>query len=206
MNLARRLGLGVGVAAALALAAFLALLAWGGIRIVDGEATRPVPAPVVAAEAVAIATPEATGLKIPVAGVSRDQLASSWGDERGGGTRAHHGIDIMAAQGTPVTAAAPGTIEKLWNSEAGGTTLYVRSPQGRLVYYYAHLAGYAPGVREGLAIRAGDPLGYVGDTGNAGAGNYHLHFGISLTTPEQRWHEGTDIDPYPLLAGKAVAR
>ena len=69
----------------------------------------------------------------------------------------------------------------------------------------AAVAGYALGVREGLVVKAGDPLGYVGDTGNAGAGNYHLHFGVALTTPEQRWHEGTDIDPYPLLAGKTAS-
>ena len=205
MTVARRLGLGVGVAAALALAVFVALLWWGGVRVVPADAP-PAPAPVIAAEAVPVAVPEAAGLAVPVAGVARSRLLQTWGDARGGGARAHHGIDIMAPQGTPVIAAAPGTVEKLFQSEAGGTTLYVRSPQRRVVYYYAHLAGYAPGVREGLAVRTGDPLGYVGDTGNAGAGNYHLHFGVALTTPEQRWHEGTDIDPYPLLAGKSATR
>ena len=202
MTLARRLGLGVGIAAVIALAIFVALLSWGGVRVVPADA----PAPIVASEAVPVVAPEAAALAVPVAGVERSQLVRSWGDARGGGTRAHHGIDIIAPQGTLVTAAAAGTIEKLFQSEAGGTTLYVRSPQRRTVYYYAHLAGYAPGVREGLAVRTGDPLGYVGDTGNAGAGNYHLHFGVALTTPEQRWHEGTDIDPYPLLAGKSATR
>lgn len=207
MAVLRRLGIGVGVAAALALTAFIALLAWGGVHVVSGDAPRsPGAAPAIAPDAVPIAAPEAAGLAVPVAGVRRTQLVRSWGDERGGGTRAHHGIDIMAPQGTPVMAAAPGIIEKLWNSEAGGMTLYVRSPQRRVIYYYAHLAGYAPGVREGQAVRTGDLLGYVGDTGNAGAGNYHLHFGVALSTPEQGWHQGTDIDPYPLLAGKAAAR
>lgn len=205
MTLVRRLGLGVGIAAAIALAGFVGLLWWGGVRVVQSEvAVRPTPA--VAAEALPVIAPEAAELTVPVAGVARSQLEQTWGDARGGGTRAHHGIDIIAPQGTPVVAAAPGTVEKLFQSEAGGTTLYVRSPQRRIVYYYAHLAGYAPGVREGLAVRAGDPLGYVGDTGNAGAGNYHLHFGVALTTPAQRWHEGTDIDPYPLLAGKSATR
>ena len=202
MTFVRRLGWGVGIAAALVLAGFVALLWWGGVRVVPADT----PAPVVASEAVSVVAPEAAALAVPVVGVSRAQLVRTWGDARGGGTRAHHGIDIIAPQGTPVVAAAPGTIEKLFQSEAGGTTLYVRSPQRRIVYYYAHLAGYAPGVREGLAVRAGDPLGFVGDTGNAGAGNYHLHFGVALTTPEQRWHEGTDIDPYPLLAGKSATR
>lgn len=205
MTFARRLGWRVGIAAVLALAAFVALLWWGGVRVVQPEAAVS-PAPVVAAEAVPVVAPEAAELAVPVAGVARSQLEQTWGDARGGGTRAHHGIDIIASQGTPVVAAARGTIEKLFQSEAGGTTLYVRSPQRRIVYYYAHLAGYAPGVREGQVVKAGDPLGFVGDTGNAGAGNYHLHFGVALTTPEQRWHEGTDIDPYPLLAGKSATR
>lgn len=210
MNVLRRLGLGLSVAAALAVAAFVALLSWGGIKVVPADeapqARTADPQPRLAPEAVPIAAPEAASLAIPVAGVTARQLESTWGDERGGGSRAHHGIDIIAPHGTPVLAAAPGVIEKLWESEAGGTTLYVRSPQRRVVYYYAHLSGYAPGVREGMRVRTGDQLGYVGDTGNAGAGNNHLHFGVSLTRPEQRWHEGTDIDPYPLLAAKAAAR
>lgn len=203
-RLARRFGIGVGVVAAVVLAGFVALLAWGGVRVVPAEPTSATPRAEPTAEAPLPL--EGAALAVPVAGVDRSQLVRSWGDARGGGTRAHHGIDILAPQGTVVTAAAPGTIEKLWNSEAGGITLYVRSPQRRLVYYYAHLLGYAPGVREGAVVRTGDPLGFVGDTGNAGAGNYHLHFGVSVTRPEQRWHQGTDIDPYPLLAGKAGAR
>lgn len=202
----RRIGIGAAAVVALALVVFVALLAWGGVRVVDGARPPVTDEPRLAPEAVTVAAPEAAGLIVPVAGVARQQLTDTWGDERGDGTRAHRGTDIIAPQGTAVVAAAPGTIEKLWTSDAGGITLYVRSPQRRVVYYYAHLAGYAPGVREGMAVRAGDPLGYVGDTGNAGPGNYHLHFGVALTTPEQRWHEGTDIDPYPLLAGKSVAR
>ncbi len=82
-------------------------------------------------------------------GVARDAIADSWEDPREGGARQHHGTDIMAPGGTLVTAAAPGTIEKLFQSVAGGTTLYVRSPDRLWVYYYAHLAGYAPGSMKG---------------------------------------------------------
>ena len=103
-------------------------------------------------------------------------------------------------------AAAPGRVEKLFLSEAGGTTLYQRSPDRRLTFYYAHLAGYAPGIAEGQRVRAGQTLGYVGDSGNAGAGNYHLHFGISRTTPDERWYQGQAVDPYPLLARAARSR
>jgi peptidoglycan LD-endopeptidase LytH len=144
-------------------------------------------------------------LVVPVVGVPRSAIQDSWGDMRGGGTRGHQAVDIMAPGGTPVIAAAPGTIEKLYYSQGGGgTSLYVRSPDRRWSFYYAHLQGYAPGIREGMAAKAGDPLGFVGDSGNAGAGNYHLHFAMARMGPTDRWWQGTPIDPYPLLAGKGA--
>ncbi|HXH17145.1 MAG TPA: M23 family metallopeptidase [Sphingomonas sp.] len=155
----------------------------------------------------AVAVPVQPGaLAVPVAGVAREAIADSWNDARGGGTRGHHGTDIMAPGGTPVVAAAPGRIEKLFQSGLGGTTLYVRSLDRRWTYYYAHLAGYAAGVREGMMVKAGDPLGYVGDTGDAGAGNYHLHFGMARMQPGQRWYQGAEVNPYPLLAGTRASR
>ncbi len=156
--------------------------------------------------------PPATGtmagavLAVPVAGVRRETIRESWGDPRDNGLRVHHGTDLAAPAGTPVLAAAPGTVEKEWTSAAGGTTLYIRSPTGTWTYYYAHLAGYAPGLHEGQAITAGQTIGYVGDTGNAGAGNFHLHFGLTRTTPAQHWYQGDDVDPYPYLAGKPLPR
>ena len=153
------------------------------------------------------AGPVTTGkLAVPVAGVPRKAIADSWNDSRGGGTRGHHGTDIPAAAGTPVIAAAPGTVEKLFESSLGGTTAYIRSPDRRWIYYYAHLAGYAPGLHEGQPVRTGQPIGYVGDTGDAGAGNYHLHFGLQRMQPGERWHEGEDVNPFPLLAGRARGR
>ena len=152
-------------------------------------------------------TPVADGtLLLPVAGVQMAQVLDTWGEARDEGARAHHGTDIMAPHGTPVLAAAAGTVEKLFESGAGGTTLYVRSPDRRWSYYYAHLAGYAPGVAEGRAVRTGETLGYVGDTGNAGAGNYHLHFGISRMAPDDTWSGGEPVDPYPRLAASAARR
>ena len=139
-------------------------------------------------------------LEVPIAGIARGKLVDSWGDPRDNGLRPHHGTDIMAPSMTPVRAATPGTIEKLFVSAAGGTTLYQRTAQRDWTLYYAHLAGYAPGVHEGQVVRTGDVLGYVGDTGNAGAGNYHLHFGLTRTTPDQHWYQGEDVDPWPYLA------
>ncbi|WP_425542442.1 M23 family metallopeptidase [Sphingomonas oligophenolica] len=145
-------------------------------------------------------------LAVPVAGVARSSISDSWGDPRENGLRSHHGTDIMAPGGTPVSAAAPGTVEKLWNSAAGGTTIYIRSPNRDWTYYYAHLSGYAPGLHEGQVVKTGDLLGFVGDTGDAGAGNFHLHFGLTRTTPDQHWYQGEDVDPYPYLAGKPSSR
>ena len=144
-------------------------------------------------------------LAVPVAGVARGAIIDTWGDPRENGLRQHHGTDIPAPAGTLVTAAAAGTVEKLFESDAGGTTVYVRSPARDWTYYYAHLAGYAPGLHEGQAVRVGDPLGYVGDTGDAGAGNYHLHFGLTRTAPDQHWYEGEDVDPFPYVTGRRVA-
>lgn len=143
----------------------------------------------------------AGGLVMPVQGARWSDIRDSWGDSRGGGSRGHTGTDIMAPGGTPVVAAADGVVEKLFYSDGGGgITAYVRAPDRRLSYYYAHLAGYAPGLREGGRVQAGDPIGRVGDTGNAGAGNTHLHFGIERLLPDEAWHQGRAIDPYPLLA------
>jgi murein DD-endopeptidase MepM/ murein hydrolase activator NlpD len=145
-------------------------------------------------------------LTVPVAGVAPDAIADSWGDPRGDGTRRHRGTDIMAPGGTPVLAAAAGTVEKLFESRLGGTTLYVRSPDRRWVYYYAHLSGYAPGIGEGVAVRAGQKLAYVGDTGDAGPGNTHLHFGVQRMRAGEGWWQGQDVNPHPLLAGTAAGR
>ena len=145
----------------------------------------------------------AQALIVPVAGVKRSALASSFGDPRGpGGTRRHEGTDILAPRGTPVVAAAAGRIEKLFQSELGGTTIYERSVDGSLIYYYAHLAGYAPGLSEGMRVAAGQTIGFVGDSGDAGPGNYHLHFGIERVRPGDDWWQGQPIDPYPILAGQ----
>ena len=160
--------------------------------------------PVSVAEGVTVGP---AGLAIPVAGVKPDDLVDTFTQARAGGSRVHDAIDIMAARGTPVVAAAPGTVEKLYFSEGGGgTTAYVRSPDGRWSYYYAHLAAYAPGLREGQKLRRGSPIGTVGHSGNANPEGPHLHFAINRMAPGEKWHQGTPINPYPLLAGEPASR
>lgn len=142
------------------------------------------------------------GLAIPVAGVKADQLLDTFTQARSGG-RVHDAIDIMAPRGTAVIASAPGTLEKLFFSKGGGgITAYVRSTDGRWLYYYAHLNAYAPGLHEGQAIRQGDSIGRVGSTGNASPSGPHLHFAVYRMEPGEKWYDGTPINPYPLLAGK----
>ncbi|MDP5278384.1 M23 family metallopeptidase [Sphingomonas sp. DG1-23] len=176
------------------------------IRIVPGEPAAPVAPPAVqTAEAPAAPAGNWTHplLTVPVQGVSRAQIVDTWGQSRANGARAHQATDIMAPGGTPVIAAAPGMVEKLFYSQGGGgITLYVRSPDRQWSYYYAHLQRYAPGVAEGMHVKAGDLLGFVGDTGNAGAGNYHLHFALAHMHPSESWWKGQPVNPWPLLAGR----
>lgn len=137
-------------------------------------------------------------LIIPVVGVRPDQLLDTFSDARSEG-RVHDAMDIPAPAGTPVVAAIDGEVLKLFQSERGGTTIYQLSPDKKLVFYYAHLQRYADGLVAGKLLRQGEVIGYVGDTGNAGAGNFHLHFSISVIADPKRYWEGTNINPYPLL-------
>jgi murein DD-endopeptidase MepM/ murein hydrolase activator NlpD len=137
-------------------------------------------------------------LMIPVVGVKPEQLLDTFSDARSEG-RAHDAIDIAAPAGTPVVAAVDGEIIKLFQSERGGTTIYQLSPDKKLVFYYAHLQRYADGIYPAKFVRQGEVIGYVGDTGNAGAGNYHLHFSVATVADPKRYWEGTNINPYPLL-------
>lgn len=140
-------------------------------------------------------------LIVPVQGVLRRELFDSFGDARSEG-RSHQGIDIMAEQGTPVLAAADGSIAKLHDSERGGVAIYQYDASGRVVYYYAHLDARAAGLVEGQSVRQGDVIGYVGMTGNAPVP--HLHFEIQHRR-DGRWWRGRPVNPYPILStGRAT--
>lgn len=164
---------------------------------------RPVADPVHADMAPERPDSETRNLMIPVLNIRAADLTDTFTDERGDGARLHEAIDIMAPEGTSVVAAAPGTIERLFVSDAGGNTIYVRSQNRKTVYYYAHLDEYAQGLREGQRIRRGQRLGTVGSTGNASAEAPHLHFAIMRTTADADWWEpAVSINPYPLLAAE----
>jgi murein DD-endopeptidase MepM/ murein hydrolase activator NlpD len=145
-----------------------------------------------------------SGLALPVVGIKPDQLTDTFDAARSAGRR-HDAIDIMAAEGTPVIAASDGTVEKLFNSVRGGTTIYERSPDQKWMYYYAHLSAYAPGLHEGQQVKRGQVIGRVGHTGDASAAGPHLHFAVNTMAPGERWWNGRAINPYPLLAGKRAS-
>jgi len=146
----------------------------------------------------AAAASSATRLVMPVVGVRPEQLTDTFTQSRSEG-RAHNAIDIIAPRGTPVRAAVAGRVVKLFRSERGGITLYQHGPDGRTIYYYAHLDRYADGMAEGRELRRGEVIGYVGDTGNATPGNCHLHFQIYVPTDPKSIWDGTPVNPYPLL-------
>lgn len=140
-----------------------------------------------------------TGLLIPVVGVKTSQLTDTFDQARAQG-RTHDAIDIMAARDTPVVAANDGRVVKLFTSVRGGLTVYQFDPQDRVIYYYAHLDSYAPGLAEGQVLHRGDPIGFVGSTGDASASAPHLHFEIELLGPKKQWWHGTSINPFGRFA------
>jgi murein DD-endopeptidase MepM/ murein hydrolase activator NlpD len=170
------------------------------------EGSQPAPAPAPTTPIVPATpdlTPRASGatLQIPVAGVRPDQLHDTFNEARDEG-RVHDAIDIPAPCGTPVVAAADGKVVKLFYSDRGGITIYQLDQDNRTVYYYAHLNRYADGIVEGRMLIRGETIAYVGDSGNAGPGNCHLHFSISIVSDPKRHWDGININPYPLLGGK----
>ena len=151
-----------------------------------------------ATQSVIATPPSAIGMLLPVAGIKPAQLTDTFNQARGS-ERRHEALDIMAARGTPVLAAVDGKVEKLFTSKQGGLTIYEFDPAATHAYYYAHLDRYAAGLVEGMPLKRGDVIGYVGSTGNANPDAPHLHFAIFELGPEKHWWQGTAINPYPLL-------
>ena len=139
-------------------------------------------------------------LLIPVQGVTAAELQPTFHAQRGTGE--HEALDVLAPKRTPVLAVEDGEIVKLFHSVRGGKTIYQFDRSRRYCYYYAHLDSYASGLAEKQQVSQGQVIGYVGSTGNAKADAPHLHFAIFKLTPDQRWWQGTPIDPYPVLTGQ----
>ncbi len=138
-------------------------------------------------------------LIIPVPGVQPSELRDTFNELRGGGTRKHEALDILAPRGTPVYSASDGRILKLHNSVDGGLMVYAADASNQFVLMYGHLDHYADGMRDGLPLRQGEVIGYVGTTGDAPANTPHLHFAIAHPKDVKLWWTGEPIDPRPLL-------
>lgn len=145
------------------------------------------------------------GLLVPVAGQSVSQLHDSFDEGRDGG-RTHRALDIMAARGTPVLSADSGRILRMGANMLGGNIIYATDPQGRLVYYYAHLDAYQPGLSAGASVARGDTLGFVGTTGNAPKDTPHLHFQVMRMPADGKYWDGDPINPYPVILLSHVER
>ena len=129
--------------------------------------------------------------RFPIAGVAR--YSHDWLYPRyGPGFRFHLGTDVFAPHGTPVRAPVDG-VARTSTSELGGLSVKVVMPDGTY-FYLAHLSGLVDGFVDGMAVRTGDIVGYVGDSGNARGGAPHLHLGIYP-------YGGPPVDPKPILDG-----
>ncbi|MDX1439194.1 MAG: M23 family metallopeptidase [Rubricoccaceae bacterium] len=141
-----------------------------------------------------------SNLLIPVAGIGPEDLVDTFTDRRSGG-RIHNAMDIVAERGTPVVAVSDGRIIRKHTNRLGGHVLYLRSPNGRYAFYYAHLDDYADGIEHDALVLQGDTLGFVGNSGNARHTVSHLHFQIieAGRRSDRRVYGGRKLNPYPLL-------
>ena len=137
-------------------------------------------------------------LDIPVAGMLTANLRDSF-DEGRDDKRVHRALDILAPRGTPVISADSGRILRVGFNSLGGNSIYASDPLGRLVYYYAHLDAFRPGLVAGASVARGDTLGFVGTTGNAPKDTPHLHFQVMRMPPDGRYWDGDPINPFPIF-------
>lgn len=143
-------------------------------------------------------------MMVPVDQVAPRAVPNTYDAKRG--ARTHDALDIMAPKGTRVVAAVDGTIVRLTTNDLGGLTVYQTDPDERWVLYYAHLDGYARGLREGQRVSQGEVIGYVGTTGNAPANAPHLHFQLMKLVDQRMWWSGPPVNPLPYLTQPGRAR
>jgi hypothetical protein len=162
--------------------------------------------PALAGVAAAATTPKAAVKKIVFPVVGDVQYTDDFGAPRAGGS--HQGNDLMATKKAPAVAAESGTVKFWTTSASAGCMLYLHGDSGT-TYLYIHLnndltmkndnrgkcvagTAYAPGLKDGARVVAGQQVGYVGDSGDANGIHAHLHF-------EVHPKDGKAVDPYPYL-------
>lgn len=147
-------------------------------------------------------------LRIPILlDIEVSELVDSWGDARSGG-RVHQGIDILSPKGSYIVSPTRAVVAKIGYGANGGNYVYTLNPGGERLYF-AHLDGYAPGLKVGDLLEVGDHIGYVGNTGNASAGPNHLHLGIydrGAQNPFPRLTRSWSLEERMSALGKIIAR
>ncbi len=133
-------------------------------------------------------------LEFPVEGHDTRSILSGFGAAREGGRRAHRGVDIFADRGTAALAAADGWVVRVDTTPRGGNVVWMQPLFGDMRLYYAHLDRQL--VERGELVLAGQPIGEVGNTGNAATTPPHLHFGVYM---RRRGMRGGAQDPYEFL-------
>ena len=135
------------------------------------------------------------GYVFPIYGAS--SFTNTYGAPRAAVTW-HHGEDIFAPLGAPILAVANGTVFSVGWNDIGGYRFWLRDRQGNQ-FYYAHLSAFSPIAVDGREVRAGDVIGFVGNTGDAQGTPYHLHFEIHPVSLLPMGYDGV-IDPFQFLA------
>jgi hypothetical protein len=148
----------------------------------------------------------------PVYGTS--SFGDTYGAERSDVTY-HHGDDIFGELGQPLLAVASGTVFSVGWNRTGGNRFWLRDHQGNL-FYYAHLAAFSTDVRNGARVKAGQVVGFMGNTGDAEGAATHLHFeihpvsliyldydgAVDPTTYLESWRRLKNL-PFPVATGWA---
>jgi murein DD-endopeptidase MepM/ murein hydrolase activator NlpD len=122
-------------------------------------------------------------------------ILNNFGDPRSGG-RIHEGVDTMASSGQAVYAVVDGTLTRqaLVDSPLSGNAWGLTATLDSTYFFYAHLSTFADGLAVGSKVTRGQIIGYVGDTGDAGPGNFHLHFEV-----HPGGQRNAAVDPVPIL-------
>ena len=145
--------------------------------------------------------PSPPDIGLPIQGLAVADIRDTFIETHSG--HPHEAIDILSPRGTPVHAVVSGTIRKLFLSKPGGITIYQFDKNDVYCYYYAHLDRYADNLHEGMQVKKGDVIGFVGSTGNANANTPHLHFTIFELGEDKKWWHGKAINPYSALVEAA---
>ena len=128
-------------------------------------------------------------IRFPIQG--QCYFGNTWHAPRGSG-RLHEGVDVIASEGSLLYAVVDGTITKqYWDSPGARAGNGLRVARDNGTYFtYLHMSDFAPGIEVGTKVKAGDVIGFVGNTGSSATP--HLHFEIHPGG-------GAAVNPYPYL-------